>query len=88
MFGSVHERKEKPVSDIDLFVVVKEAKYKKPIEDFILTIDSNLISLIGMGIEPYIKTIAELKKDRELNVIKSILKSHRVIWGQSLEKIL
>ncbi len=88
LFGSIHERNEKPTSDIDLFIVVKEGKYKKRVEDLIFEIDSKLISLIGMGIEPYIKTIAELKKDRELNVIKSVLKSHRVIWGQSPEKIL
>jgi predicted nucleotidyltransferase len=88
LFGSVYECREKPTSDIDLFIVVAEAKYKKIVEDLIFEIDSNLISLIGMGIEPYIKTIAELKKDRELNVIKSILKSHRIIWGKSLEKVL
>ena len=88
LFGSVYERTERPTSDIDLFIVVKEARYKKQVEDLMFEIDSKLIALIGMGIEPYIKTIGEFKKDQELNVIRSILKSHRVIWGQNLEKIL
>ncbi len=88
LFGSVHEGTEKPGSDIDLCVVVKESKDKKKVEDLIFDLDSTLMAQIGMSIEPYIKTISEFKKDKELGVIKSILKSNRVIWGQSLEKIL
>ena len=88
LFGSVHEGTEKPSSDIDLCVVVKESKDKKKVEDLIFDLDSTLMAQIGMSIEPYIKTISEFKKDKELGVIKSILKSNRVIWGQSLEKIL
>ena len=88
LYGSVHERNEEPTSDIDLFIVVKEAKYKKKAEDFIFGIDSDLMPRIGMGIEPYIKTKEGFKKDRELNVIKSILKSNRLIWGQNLEEVL
>jgi predicted nucleotidyltransferase len=88
LFGSVQEGKEKPGSDIDLCVVVNESKDKKAVEDLIFSIDSTLMSQLGMGIEPYIKSISEFKKDKELGVIKSILKSNRVIWGQNLEKIL
>ncbi len=88
LFGSVYEREEKPTSDVDLFIVVKEAKYKKMAEDLFFDIGSNLILSIGMTIEPYVKTVAEFRRDRELNVVKSILKSHRVIWGQKLEKVI
>jgi predicted nucleotidyltransferase len=88
LFGSVHERREKPVSDIDLFVVVKEAKNQKSVEDLFFKMSTDLRSSINMGIEPYVKTIAEFKKDRELNVIKAILKSHQIIYGEKLEKIL
>ncbi|MCB9757942.1 MAG: nucleotidyltransferase domain-containing protein [Candidatus Omnitrophica bacterium] len=88
LFGSVHEHNEAPASDVDLFIVVKEAKYKKRVEDIIFSIDAKLMPMIGMGIEPYIKTIAEFKKDQQLSVTKSILRSHQVVWGQSLEKLL
>ena len=54
----------------------------------IFNLDSALMAKIGMSIEPYIKTIGEFKKDKGLSVIKSILKSNLVIWGQSPEKIL
>ena len=64
LFGSVHEQKEGPGSDIDLFIVIKDAKDKKKVENFFF--DTNF----SMGVEPYIKTIAEFQKDRELNVIK------------------
>ena len=88
LFGSVHERNEKPTSDIDLFIVVKKAKYKKKAEDLIFDIDAGLMPLVGTGIEPYIKTKEEFKKERRSNVIQSILKSSRLIWGQNLERLL
>ncbi len=88
LFGSVHERSETPVSDIDLFIVIKEAKYKRKVEDLIFSIEAKAMPLIAMGMEPYIKTIAEFKKDQKLNVIKSIIRSHRVVWGRALERIL
>ncbi|MDE2009984.1 MAG: winged helix-turn-helix transcriptional regulator [Candidatus Omnitrophica bacterium] len=86
LFGSVHEQREKPGSDIDIFAVVKEARYKNPVENLFFSMN-NLQSWVGMGMEPYVKSIAELKRDRELAVIKSIFKSHRIIWGEKLEKI-
>ena len=82
LFGSVHEQKEGPGSDIDLFIVIKDAKDKKKVEN--LFFDTNFF----VGVEPYIKTVAEFKKDRELSVIKSIQKSHQIIWGESLERIV
>lgn len=85
LFGSVHERTEKPTSDIDLFVLVKETKDKKKIENLIFDLDSQIRPQTNMSMEPYIKTIHEFQKDKELGVIKSILKSHRIIWGRSLE---
>lgn len=88
LFGSVHQGAEKPGSDIDLCVVVKEQKDKKRVEDLIFNMNSGLMVPLGMGIEPYVKTINEFKKDKGLGVIKSILKSHRIIWGERLEGIV
>lgn len=85
LFGSVHEQTEKPASDIDLFILVKETKDKKRIEDLIFDLDSKTRPQINMSIEPYVKTIHEFQRDKELGVIKSILRSHRVMWGERLE---
>ncbi len=88
LFGSVHEKKEKPDSDIDLFVLVKEPQDRKKVEDLIFEIDSKTRLQVNMGIEPYVKSIGEFKTDKDLEVIKSILKSHRVIFGKKLEDLL
>ena len=82
LFGSVHEHAEGPGSDIDLFFVVKKAKDKKKVADLFMN------TPLGGAIEPYIKTVAEFRKNRNLNVITSILNSHRIIWGERLGRIL
>ncbi len=87
LFGSVHEGIEGPGSDIDLCVVVKEPKDKKRVEKLLFGIGPETMPKIGMRIEPYIKTINEFKRDKELGVIKSIVKSNQVIYGNNLEKI-
>ena len=87
LFGSVHEGSEGPKSDIDLCIIVKELKDKKSVEDLIFAINSQTLPETGMRIEPYIKTIKEFKRDKNLGVIKSIQKSNQIIWGENLEKI-
>ena len=87
LFGSVKEGAEKPASDIDLCVVVKEVRDKKRAEEFIFDINSETMPETGMRIEPYVKAVSEFKKNKESGVIESILKSHCLIWGESLEKI-
>ena len=88
LFGSVQDGSEKPQSDIDLCVVVKESKDKKRVENLMFNINFSLKGSIGMSIAPYVKTVGEFKKDKELSVIRAILKSHRVIWGEPMESML
>ena len=87
LFGSVLEGAEGPKSDIDLCVIVKESKDKKRAEDLIFAINSQTLQETGMRIEPYIKTINEFKRDKKLEVIKSIQKSNQIIWGKNLGEI-
>ncbi len=87
LFGSVSEGIEKPGSDLDLCVVVRESKDKKMAERLLFDINSETMPKIGMRIEPYIKTINEFKRGKELAVIKSILEFHQIIYGHHLERI-
>ncbi len=87
LFGSLNEGLEAPGSDIDICVVVNQASDKKVVEELLFSINSEIMSKMGMRIEPYIKTTNEFKKDQELGIIKSILKSNRVIYGNNLENI-
>lgn len=87
LFGSVHARTENPRSDIDVCVVVKEQKDLKGVEELLFDINFETMPSIGMGLQPYLKTLNEFKKDKNLKVVKSILKSNKLIWGERLEKM-
>ena len=88
LFGSVHEKKERATSDVDLFVLIKNKKTKNKILQIFTEQKNKKIGEMGLTIEPYVKTLEELKKNRELEVIKSILKSNTLIFGKSPEVFL
>ena len=87
LFGSVDEGAEQPGSDIDICVVVKKSTDKKRVEDMLFEINSQTMLETGMRIEPYIKTVQEFKRDKNLGVLKSVQKSNQIIWGSDLGKI-
>jgi len=90
IFGSVGKQEEHPSSDIDLAVIVKDAKAKASAERLFEEIGSRIAAEFGNGISPYINTrtefISQYKKG--LPVVKNILKSHNLIYGERLEKLL
>jgi len=88
LFGSMAKRKEKPVSDIDLMVIVNQANDKREIEKLIDSINSKIIRTFSSRIEPYILTITELKKRSKLPVIKEINRTGRLLWGKPLSGLL
>jgi predicted nucleotidyltransferase len=90
LFGSVNVHKERPTSDIDLVVVVENARAKAAIERLFEEIDAKVSNEFGNAVSPYINTRAEFKAKQKkgLAVIKSILKSYRIIYGERLEKLL
>lgn len=90
LFGSVNARKDHPTSDIDIVVIVENAKMKKIAERLFEEIDKRISKEMGNMLSPYINTRAEFKaKDKKgLAVIKNILKSHKLIYGERLESLL
>jgi len=90
LFGSVTVRKERPASDIDIAVIVENAKAKAVIENLFNEVDAKVSKEFGSTISPYINTRAEFKAKHKkgLGVIKSILKSHTPIYGERLESLL
>ncbi len=88
LFGSVPEKRERPTSDTDLFIVLTSSKNKKKMEDYIISTGLELLGKFGLLVEPYIKTLRELKRDQNLNVVKSIYKSHLLVFGKRLEALL
>lgn len=90
IFGSVKKRKERPTSDIDLLVLVKNSENKGEVEKDFGKVNEKIISRFGNTVSPYIQTVEEfnLKYRKGLSLIKNILKSHRLLFGTPLEELL
>jgi len=90
LFGSVNKGEDHPTSDIDLAVIVSDAGVKSKVEKLFEKIDATVSKRFGNVISPYINTKSEFKaKSRKgLEVVKNILKSHTLVYGERLEKIL
>ena len=90
LFGSVDLHKDRPTSDIDLAVVIKDKKSRKGAEALFEKIDEKVSSEFGNTVSPYINTEAEFKNkhNKGLGVIKNILKSHRLLYGKDIRALL
>jgi len=90
IFGSVKKRKERPTSDIDLLVLVKNSENKGEVEEDFGKVNEKIISRFGNTVSPYIQTVEEfnLKYRKGISLIKNILKSHRLLFGTPLEELL
>jgi predicted nucleotidyltransferase/biotin operon repressor len=90
LFGSVNIRQDRPASDIDLIVIVKDAKTKIAAGSLFEEIDAKIAKKFGNNVSPYINTKAEFRSKYKhgLAVIRNILKSHHVIYGQRPESLL
>ncbi len=90
LFGSVSISKERPTSDIDLVVIVENAKAKVAVERLFEELDARISKEFGNTLAPYINTRAEFKAKHKkgLAVVRNILKSHNLIYGERLEGLL
>ncbi|MBL7197489.1 MAG: HTH domain-containing protein [Candidatus Omnitrophica bacterium] len=90
LFGSVSSRRDRPASDIDLIVIVKNAKIKSKVELIFEDISKKISKKFGNTLSPYINTELEFKSKykKGLRVIKNILKSYKLIYGKPLERII
>ena len=90
VFGSVKKRKERPTSDIDLLVLVKNSENKGEVEEDFGKVNEKIISRFGNTVSTYIQTVKEFnsKYKKGLSLIKNILKSHKLLFGTPLEELL
>ena len=90
LFGSVNKGQDHPTSDIDLVVIVSDARTKSKAEKLFEKIDESVSRRFGNIISPYINTKSEfrVKRKKKLEVVKNILKSHTLIYGKRLESVL
>lgn len=90
VFGSVKKRKERPTSDIDLLVLVRNPEDKRKIEEDFAKVNEKIIGRFGNTVSTYIQTVEEfkLKYQRGLTLVKNILRSHSLLFGKPLEELL
>jgi len=90
IFGSVSKHADHPSSDIDLVVILKNADAKPAVERLFEEIDDRILKEFSNVVSPYINTKTEFgsKYKKGLPVVKNILRSHKLIYGERLEKLL
>lgn len=90
LFGSVNLHTDKPASDIDLAVLIKDAGNRQKVSKFFEDMDKKFSKEFGNTISTYINTEAEFKNKykKGLGIIKNILKSSRLICGKELKEML
>lgn len=90
LFGSVSASQERPTSDIDLVIIVENAKIKPVAERLFREVDERISKQFGNTLSPYVNTRSEFssKHKKGLAVIKNILKTYKLIYGEKLESLL
>jgi len=90
VFGSVKKKRERATSDIDLLVLIKNEGNKEKVEEDFERVNEKIISRYGNTVSAYIQTTEEFKSKykRGVTLVKNILKSHKLLFGKSLEEAL
>jgi predicted nucleotidyltransferase len=92
VFGSIYTQQEKPNSDIDLLVIIKDGRNKGKIEDLIFDCDKVLFPKVRLALEPHVYSQAEFQSKynspKKIPFIKEVMKNHKICYGQKLEVLL
>jgi len=79
LYGSVASGQEKPDSDIDLLIVVKDEEAINEIEPLLERLEKRCLLLYGNPLSPYILTQKEFMAKKGLPVIKNAMKGIKII---------
>lgn len=74
LFGSVARGDDRPGSDIDLCLIVRDQKDKKSVQEAMLGLGTKIQKAYGNFLGDYVLTESEYKRKRGLGVIKNIEK--------------
>ena len=72
LFGSIAKGSEKPDSDIDIFILVKNKQDSEKLEISLEKLSNICLEVYGNRLSPYILTEKELKQKERLKVISEI----------------
>ena len=72
LFGSIAKGTERPDSDIDIFILVKNKQYKQKLEIYLEKLSNICLEVYGNRLAPYILTAKELEQKKNLKIISEI----------------
>jgi predicted nucleotidyltransferase len=90
VLGSIKKKEERATSDIDLLVLVRNLEDKEKVEGDFGKVNEKIVKMFGNAISPYTQSLKEFKLNhkRGLPLVRNILKSHKLLFGRPLEKLL
>lgn len=74
LFGSIVKNTERPDSDIDLFILVKNVRDQNNLEGSIEELSSACLDVFGNRLSPYILTEKQYKERQSLSIISEVNK--------------
>ena len=72
LFGSLVNGSERPDSDIDIFILVRNEKDKQKLEVYLEKLSTMCLELYGNRLAPYILTEKEIKQRKKLKIISEV----------------
>lgn len=88
LFGSTAREEEKPGSDLDLCCIVKEEETAEAVRTILEESATHLRETYGVRIVPIIFTVAEARRKRSSDLLRSIMSEGRVIAGKAIREVL
>ena len=90
IYGSVATRHERPISDVDLLVLVTSARSKRNTHQALDQLGETVARTFGNPLTLYLNTVREARQKvrRGLPVFRNILRDHQLVWGRPLEEVL
>jgi len=74
LFGSLAKGSERPDSDIDIFIVVKNNQNKQKLEGFLDKLSNICLEVYGNRLAPYVLTEKEASQKKRLKIISEVNK--------------
>lgn len=81
LFGSIAQKKEAPLSDVDLLILTKE---RGKVENIVLRLQKQVVERFGNSISAYYLTRDDFMKKRKSPLIMQILENHILIFGEPI----
>lgn len=78
IFGSISKNAEKPDSDIDVFILTRDAQSQKKVEEVVEDLSNECLETFGNRLSPYILTEQQYNRKKDRGIITELNKGIQV----------